>query len=452
MRNRLFFTILTLLAFAIPMTASDNVPEVWTLEQCISWAKNHNLTIARNRIGVKQAELSAQNARNAWLPTVNFSSGQNVGYRPFQQSTTRMDGDQIVTTSNKVSYNGSYGISASMPLYDGGVIKNNIALADIDTRIANLTIEQTELSLEEQIISVYVQILYAQETIKQDEEQIELATLQVTRAQALFKSGLLNKADVAQLESQLASDRYQLVADQGALQQYKLQLKQLLELDGDANIEVVTPNLDVNVLAPLPDKNDVYNAAVLYRPELRLNQLNIDRSDINEDIARAGSKPSISVSASSSTGNTSSSGNFFEQLYRQWSNTLGVNISIPIYDHGRTSTAVAQARLERDNYQLAMLDTRKELWKTIETYWLNATTSQQRYIAANERVNYARTSFDLTSEQFRLGLKNIVELATDKANLSNAIGQMLQAKYMAVLNEAMLDYYRGEPIKVLSSI
>ena len=451
MRKSIFITLLYILlpVAAVAQDVGEELPAVWSLSQCIAWAKSHNITIQRNRINAREAELDAKDAQNAWLPQVNFSSGHNLGYRPFQKAAVRMDGDQIVTSNSRVSYNGSYGLSATMPLYDGGVIKNNIRIADLNTQIAELNIYKSELTVEEAIIQVYVQILYAQETIKQDKEQVALAGQQVDRAKALFSSGLLNKADVAQLESQLASDNYQLVADQGTMQQYLLQLKQLLELDGAYDLQIVTPNVDANVLAPLPAVVDVYQAARLARPELRLNQLNIDRAEVNEEIAKAGKRPTISVSAGSSTGNTTSGGNFFEQLYRQWSNTLGINISIPIYDRGRTDNAVARARLERDDYALAMLDTEKDLYKTIETYWVNANTAQQRYIAAQQRVDYVKKSFELTSEQFRLGLKNIVELATDKTNLSAALQQMLQAKYNALYNAAMLDYYRGEPIIAL---
>ena len=136
----------------------------------------------------------------------------------------------------------------------------------------------------------------------------------------------------------------------------------------------------------------------------------------------------------------------FTQLKNQWSNGIGVSMIIPIWDHGKTKNAVARARLERENTYLDMVETQKNLWKTIENYWLQARNSQQRYIAAQEKVDYCRQSYDLTSEQFRLGLKNIVELTQDKTNLSTAIQQMLRAKYEALLNMALLKYYNGESI------
>ena len=136
----------------------------------------------------------------------------------------------------------------------------------------------------------------------------------------------------------------------------------------------------------------------------------------------------------------------FTQLKTQWNNGVGVTLSIPIWDHGRTKNAVARARLERENTYLNMVETQKNLWKTIENYWLQARSNQQRYIAAQENVGNCRESYNLTSEQFRLGLKNIVELTQDKTNLSAAIQLMLRAKYEALLNMALLKYYSGEGI------
>lgn len=423
-------------------------PSVWTLQQCIDWAKAQNIDIRQKRLSVKEQELVLDDARKSRLPDVGFSSSQNVGFRPFRESSAIVSGDQITTSSSKFSYNGSYGLNASMPLYDGGKIKNNTRLAEIDTQIAQLQLEKSELSIEESITQLYVQILYCIETIKQDNEQIKLSQAQVDRAHEVYNAGLMSHVQVVQLETQLASDQYQLVADETQLANYKLQLKQLLELDGDETLEIVVPLLDEDVLAPVPAKLDVYYAALMLRPEIKAQQLAMDRSDVNIELAKASMRPTINANAGISTSNMTSNGNFFEQLYRQWNNSIGVSLNIPLYDHGKTKNAVARARIQKESAQLDLTNNQKALWKTIENYWLEANSAQQRYIAAKEKVRYARESVELTSEQFRLGIKNIIELQNDLTNLSQANQQMLQAKYMEILNVAMLKYYQGETINI----
>ena len=433
-------------AVTVTATAVEK-PFTWTLQDCINWAKQQNITVQRNKVNVRSQALNLEDARNNRLPTVSFSSNQQVGYRPFQESHSSVIGSEVISSSNKTSYSGSYGVNASMSLYDGGQIKNNIKLAEIDSQIAELNVQASELTIEEQITQLYVQILYSQDAVKQDDELIALGQAQLDRAKALKKAGLLNKADVSQLESQLAQDKYQKVADETTRDNYRLQLKQLMELDGDENLVLADPVLESNVLAELPSKQEVYAHAVENRPEIKAQQLAMDRTYIDEELAKAGNKPTVTASAGINTSNMSGNGNMFTQLKNQWNNGIGVTLSIPIWDHGKTKNAVARAQLERETTYLDMLDTQKTLWKTIESYWLQAHSNQQRYIAAKENVDYCRESYNLTSEQFRLGMKNIVELTQDKTNLSSATQQMLQAKYMALLNIAMLKYYNGESIQ-----
>ena len=359
---------------------------------------------------------------------------------------TEWRGEFVRGKSTKSGKNGNYSVDASMNLYNGGQTKNNIRLAEINSQIAELQVLASELNIEEQITQLYVQILYSQDAVEHDDELIALAQSQLEQARARKQAGLLNKADVSQFESQLAQNKYQKVADETTLDSYRLQLKQLMELDGDENLQLADPQLTGNVLADLPDKQTVFQNAVASRPELKAHQLAMDRTYIDEEIAKAGKKPVINASAGISTTNSTGNGNMFTQLKNQWSNGIGVSMIIPIWDHGKTKNAVARARLERESAYLDMVETQKNLWKTIENYWLQARNNQQRYVAAKEKADYCRESYDLTSEQFRLGLKNIVELTQDETNLSTAIQQMLQAKYEALLNIALLKYYNGEGI------
>lgn len=427
-------------------TEAAETPYTWTLQECINWAKKQNITVQRNKVNVRSSQVALQDAKANRLPTVNFSTSQYVSNRPFQESYSGVIGTEVVAFSNKNSYSGNYSVDASMNLYNGGQTKNNIRLAEINSQIAELQVLASELNIEEQITQLYVQILYSQDAVEHDDELIALAQSQLEQARARKQAGLLNKADVSQFESQLAQNKYQKVADETTLDSYRLQLKQLMELDGDENLQLADPQLTGNVLADLPDKQTVFQNAVASRPELKAHQLAMDRTYIDEEIAKAGKKPVINASAGISTTNSTGNGNMFTQLKNQWNNGIGVSMIIPIWDHGKTKNAVARARLERESAYLDMVETQKNLWKTIENYWLQARNNQQRYVAAKEKADYCRESYDLTSEQFRLGLKNIVELTQDETNLSTAIQQMLQAKYEALLNIALLKYYNGEGI------
>ena len=449
MSNILLAACLTMAGYANAQDSTavyQETPFTWTLQDCINWAKQQSITVQRNKVNVRTSQISLEDAKANRLPTVDFSTSQSFSNRPFQEIYSGVIGSEVVSFNNRNSYSGNYNLVASMNIYDGGQIKNNIRLAEINTQIAELQVLASELSLEEQITQLYVQILYSQDAVTHDDELIALAEKQLEQAHARKQAGLLNKADVSQFESQLAQDKYQKVSDETALEGYRQQLKQLMELDGDDNLVLADPQFTDNVLADLPTKQEVYQNAIASRPELKAQQLAMDKTYIDEEVAKASNKPVVMASASVGTTNSTGNGNMFTQLKNQWNNGVGVSVSIPIWDHGKTKNAVARARLDRENSYLDMVETQKALWKTIENYWLQARNNQQRYIAAKENVDYCRESYNLTSEQFRLGLKNIVELTQDKTNLSTATQQMLQAKYLALLNIAMLKYYNGESI------
>lgn len=202
----------------------------------------------------------------------------------------------------------------------------------------------------------------------------------------------------------------------------------------------------MNVLSLLPSKTDVYRSALTLRPEIEAGRLNVKASELDIDIARSGYIPTISLSAG--IGSTNTNGNDFtfgEQIKQNWNNSLGVTVSVPIFNNRQTKSAVQKAKIQKQNSELDLLDNRKTV-QTIEVNIPDANSAQQRYVAAIEKLRSTQRSYDLIQEQFNLGMKNTVELLTEKNNLLNAQQETLQAKYMAILNTQLLKFYQGEQI------
>ena len=314
--------------------------------------------------------------------------------------------------------------------------------------MAELQTEQTANSIQEQIAQLYIQILYENEAIKIDTANISTSRLQVERAKERVNVGDLAKVDVAQLEAQLKQDEYSLVNAQAQLENYKLQLRQLLEIHDEEAFNVALPAVsDDDVLQLIPAKADVFKAALGLRPEVESAKLGIESAKVEKAIAKTGHLPTISANAGiGSSGGSGLHKSYFTQMKNNLSNTLGLSLSIPIFDQKQTKTSVQKAELAIMNSQLDLEDVHKQLYSNVENFWLNATTSQEQFRAATASVNSMQESYNLVSEQFRLGLKNIVELTTGKNNLLQAEGQRLQSKYTALYNLAMLKFYQGSPL------
>ena len=433
-----------------PTAQGDSLPERWDLETCINYALEHNISIRRNRISAQSSAEDVKMAKAEWLPALNGSVSQRIVNRPNTNNGTIISGDNITTSQSATSYNGSYGLDANWTLFNGGSRVNGIRQQKLNERIARLAVSESENSIQESLMQLYVQILYADEAVKVNEQTLEVSRATCERGRQLMEAGSLSRADLAQLEAQVSNDNYQLVTAQATLQDYRLQLKQLLELDGAYEMVLDLPELgDESVLSPLPLTDDVYRAALALRPEIESGKLDIEAADLGIKVARAGYMPTLSVTAG--IGSTNANGNdftFSEQIKQNWNNSLGVTLSIPLFDRKQTKTAVNKAKLQKQTSQLDLLDSQKELYRTIESYRLDAVSAQQQYLAAREQVKSAQASYDLVSEQFNAGMKNTVDLLTEKNNLLSAQQAQLQAKYMALLNAGLLRFYSGEPLSL----
>lgn len=440
--------------FAMALAATSSVyaqdAKKWTLDGCISYALEQNIQLQQNKISLEESAVDVKSAKAALFPSLSFSSGHNVTNRPYQEQSNTVSGTEIITSDSKTTYNGNYGLNAQWTLWNGNKRLNTIKQRKTSQQIAGLTVAETENSLQEQIAQVFIQILYADESVKINENTLQVSQATYERGIELFKEGSISKADLAQLEAQVSSDKYQLVTSESSLRDYKLQLKQLLELDGTEEMDLALPALaDEHVLQPLPSQTDVYQQALTSRPEIQSGKLSIENSKLDIAVAKAGYFPTISLSASTgSMTNSASDNSWGSQMKYGWNNMIGVNISIPIFDNRQNKSAVQKARLQFDSNQLDLINKQKELYKNIESLWLDATNAQQQYAAAESKLKSSQASYEMVSEQFNLGMKNTVELLAEKNNLLNAQQQRIQAKYMVILDRTLLNFYAGHDIKL----
>lgn len=415
-------------------------PAEWTLSNCIEYALQQNISVRKNRISAESSSIDVKTAKAALFPSLSFSTSQNYVNRPLAEDNSQKEN----------SYNGNYGLNASWTVYNGGRNLKTIEQQKLNSRIAELTVSESENDIQTSITQIYVQVLYAAESVKINESTLKVSEAQRDRAKELLAAGSIAQSDYAQLESQCSTDKYQLVTAQAALQNYKLQLKQLLELDGEEEMQIAMPALaDTDVLNPLPTKMDVYRTALALRPEIEASKLSVDASKLSIAIAKSGYMPTLSLSAGLGTSHTSGSDfTFSQQVKNGWNNSLGLTISVPIFNNRETKSAVQKAKLQYQSSQLDQLDQEKTLFKTIESLWLDANSAQQSFAAASEKLRSTEVSYNLISEQFNLGMKNTVELLSEKSNLLSAKQEVLQAKYMAILNSQLLRFYQGENIKL----
>lgn len=428
--------IIVWLMSLLPSLQAQEKPSEWDLKACLDYARQQNIQIRKSRIAWEESVENTKEAKAQRLPSLSFSTAHNYTNRP------------MLDAGDKNAYTGSYDLSASMTLYQGGELKKNLQQMNIRNRVQELSVEESENNIELAITQAYIQVLYADEAVKVAEATVEVSKAQRDRGEELKEVGSISKADMAQLESQYASDKYQLVVAQTTLDNARLDLKQLLELGISDEMVLVIPVLeDEDVLAALPSKESVYAASLEVMPEVEYNRLNVQLAGIEKEKARAGYLPSLRLSAGVGTSHASGS-SWGSQMKDNWSENIGLTLSVPIFSNRSVKTSVNLASLGIEDAELEYENVKKNLLTSVETVYQDAVSSQNRFRSAQESLKAAELSFDLTQQQFNLGMKNTVEMLTEKNNLVAAQLELLQAKYMAVLNCQLLNFYEGKEIEL----
>lgn len=420
----------------------------WTLKECINYALENNISLQKTQIKKASANEDYLQSKAALLPSLSASSNQNVSYTPWV--TSGISGEGFTKSSvDKVYYNGSYSVMGNYVIWNGNKNRNQVKLNKLTYEAAVLDSATQAQNLQEQIATLYIQICYSTEAIKVNQESYKSSLENENRGKEFVKNGKMSQADLAQLTAQRAQDEYNIVAAESNVKNYKRQLKELLQITNDEAFDIVIPSTtDSQALASIPALNSVYASALDNRPEIKSYQNMIDQSNLNIDIAKAGKMPTISANVGVSTSSTSmNKTGWGTQIKQNFNLGGGVSISIPIYDNRATKTAINKANLQKQSSMLDLKNEQTKLYSTIENYWLQANTNQSQFKAAKVSTESAKTSFELLNEQFKLGLKNIVELRTGKDNLLNAQQNELQAKYLTILNLGMLNFYKNGKVE-----
>lgn len=435
MKRLLPILLCSLLLSGLRNATAQEASKTWTLQECLDYAYQNNIQVRQSRNNQLSGIEDTKQAKAALFPSLVASTTQSYTNYPSSE----------VTDNN--SYTGTYGITAGMTIFEGGKLRTEVKRQKVQNQMDALSVEESVNDIRIAIVQAYMQCLYAADAVRINRSTAEASKAQRDRAEEMLRTGSISRVDFAQLQSQYSSDEYQIVVAGSTLDNYKLQLKQLLELDIMEEMNPAVPGVkEENVLKALPPKNEVYETALKVMPQIRRGELGIEAAKLEEKSTRAGFFPSISLSASVGTGHMSN--NDFEsgsQIWNRFNENVGLTLNIPIFSNRKNRTAVNKAKIALNDSYLEWTSLQKELLRNVESAYLDAVSAQAQYLSAREKEKYARESYELTSEQFRVGVKNTVELITAQNEYSAAQQQVLQAKYLTLLSIELLNIYQGLP-------
>lgn len=412
-------------------TATGQMPAKWTFDDCVDWAIRNSTDVRKIMLSILQADEEIGAAKDAWLPSVGFSTSHSFTNYPSPEEGR-----------NGNTYGSSYGINASWTVWEGNIRKYRLESAKIARQQQDLAGDDAIKNIKLGILQAYLNTMYAKEAVEIARQTLEVSTSQTERAKRLMESGRSSKVEYAQIESQMAQDQYTLVQAESNFSSSKMTLKKILQLGLDYDMELADFSFsDADVNTPLPTMDQTYSFAASWLPGIKSNDLSKEIYANDIKIAKAGNLPTIALQGGVGSGYTSGGPSWSSQMGHGFNENVGLSLSVPIYDGNATRRSVAKAKLAALEYDLNKENLLDELSQTIESLYIEANNSKAKYASGIKQLEATQLTAQLVDRQFELGYVNPLDLLTAHNNLVNAKLELLQSKFMAILSNKTINYY-----------
>lgn len=421
------------------VTLKAQQDKIWTLEECINYALEKNIQVRKSELANTRNLTYADQAKAQRFPSVNASVNHN-----FNWSKSNVSGESGLNGTN----GSNISVNSGVTVFNASKLTNQIKQAGLDVESGIYSLETTKESISLTILDSYLQVLYAEEQVNNSKKQIESTASQVDLAKERLATQLISQADYAQVKSQLASEKLNLANAENQLAIAKVNLEQLMELPVSNDFRIAHPGFDENVNRNIvPDVGSVFETALAIKPQIKNASVSKEIAALDEKIAKAGYYPVLSASAGLGT-NYSSIGSdpYFTQINDGVSPSLGLSLSIPVFQKNQVKTSVAIAKIGYQDAELSEINAKNELRKSIEQACLDVTSAQIKYEASLENFRATTESAALSDEKFRQGMINSVDYLVSKTNLIVAESELLQSKFNLIFSYKVLDFYTGKPL------
>lgn len=436
--------ILSFIVTSVGFSAAS-AQKAWSLRECCDYAIEHSIPIKQQENQRRQQEVQLSTSRNSRLPDLSASLNQNFS---FGRGLTADN-----TYSNTNTSSTSLQLGANMPLFTGFQIPNQIKLNQLNLEAATADLEKAKNDIRMKVAQAYVQILYDMEISEVAHRQIDIDSMQVVRLQAFVKNGKASESELSQQRATLANSRLLATQADNNTRLAILTLTQLLELPTPDGFSVVRPELadvSADIAAAIPSPDIIYAEALGIKPEIAAQQLKLKGTEHNIKIARAGYYPTLSLSGGMGTNYYTTSGfksdNFSTQLRNNFSQYIGLNLNIPIFNRFQTRNSIRTAKIQRENQQLQLDNTKKTLYQEIQKVYYNTLNALSKEQSSLEAVKNTQTAFNLMQAKYENGKATITEFNESKNTYLKSESELVQARYENLYQHALLEFYRGKEL------
>lgn len=421
----------------------------WTLKECIEYAIGHNIDVRQRVLDKESQALELNTSRYSRLPNLNANVGQNFyfGRGPGRDGTYQ---DQSQSSS-------SLSVNANLPVFSGFRINNEIKVRQMNLQAAVEDLNRAKEDLSLNITSFYLQVLLNKELLGVAEEQVRLNEEQVKQTRILVDNGKSPESELYDAEAALAREQLNRTEAANNLKLSLLDLSQLLNLEDPEKFDVVLPDIEnvvVGEMLNLQTPVEVFTHSVNNRPVIKAAEFRLQSSEKNLRVARSAYYPTLSLGASYNNSyyhtynldEGMSNPSFSSQMSNNGSESVGLNLSIPIFNRMSTRNQVRMARLSVENQQLLLDNVRLNLYKEIQQAYYNAVAAHEKFRSSERAVEASRIAFKYEEQKYNAGRSTSYQFNDIKNRLARSLSEALQAKYDFIFRSKILDFYNGQPL------
>ncbi len=429
------------------LSSSNGQGRVWTLEECIYYAIDHNISIKQQTIETKVRKNSLEQSKLDLLPSINGTVSHDYSFgRALDQNT--------YTFYNQTILSDYFYIGGRTNIFNGLQNVNTIQKNKYELLAGEQDLQSIRDNIALSVALAYLQILLNRELVSANENQLDITLQQIEKTRKLVEAGSVARGNLLQIEAQAAQEELHLITMRNQLETSYLSLTQLLEIESPEGFEIVVPDIDIGTSSVVTgDVNEIFNLASQSRPEIRSSELKLTASEYNLKIAKGGRSPVISLSHTFGTRysfieDMPGLQSFEDQLKNNKNYGLGLSLNIPVLNGWQVNKNISNSKLAVENSQYALEGTRKQLYKDIQLAYNDAIAALEKYNASVKAVKSSEESFRYSEQKFDVGMITPFDYNASKTQLLNAQSDMAQAKYEFIFKTKVLDFYKGLPISL----
>ncbi|WP_430614001.1 TolC family protein [Flavobacterium sp. JP2137] len=450
----------------------------WTLQECVSYALDHNIDIKQIDLDVERAAIGKQGAWGSFLPTLSAQSSHSWTLGLNQNITTGL-------LENQTTQFTSAGVDVGIDIFKGLQNQNQLLKARLSVLSSKYQSQKMREDVALNVINAYLQIIFNKELNKTNQAQLTYENQQLLRSQELVAAGVVPAGDLLDIKATVASTQQKLIAAENNLLISRLALAQLLHIDDFQSFDIADQAYEVAVSEVLfKSAEEILEQAKISQIDLRLAQTKVDIAEREVAISRGVFLPSIRGFYSLATraayndrivGQTldpnfptrvigvventnqnvvqpnmlpiiSGPESLFDQFDNNMGQSFGVGISIPIFNgwSARNNVRMNKVNLEQTKNEKEVADLK--LKQAVYTAYTDTQSALKSFEAAKVTLEARNLSLDYAKERYEVGLMNIFELNQVQTLAVNAQSEVLRAKYDYIFKTKILEYYFGIPI------